>query len=105
MGWCLKSIKSPLTPLFEKGGNAHTPTLLVASIGVLIILQAFISSPFDKGGQGDLIKKANRNIFMTSAREEKQAGLAVDRFLPRKGVFQDFCHNFHALFNPLIRHA
>jgi len=50
------SIKSPLTPLFEKGGNTYTPALLVATIGVLIWLQAFISSPFDKGGQGDLIK-------------------------------------------------
>ena len=51
------SIKSPLTPLFEKGGKTYTPALLVATIGVLIWLQAFISSPFNKGGQGDLMKR------------------------------------------------
>ena len=55
VGVCV-SIKSPLAPLFEKGGNTYTPALLVATIGVLIWLQACISSPFDKGGQGDLIK-------------------------------------------------
>ncbi len=42
------NIKSPLAPLFEKGGNAYTPVLLIAAIGVLIRLQAFIGSPFDK---------------------------------------------------------
>jgi hypothetical protein len=51
------SIKSPLTPLFEKGGTTYIPALLVATIGVLIWLQAVIRSPFDKGGQGDLIKR------------------------------------------------
>jgi len=52
------NIKSPLAPLFEKGGgNAYTPALLIAAIGVLILLQAVISSRFDKGGQGDLIKR------------------------------------------------
>jgi len=45
-------IKSPLAPLFEKGGNANTPVLLVATIGVLIIVQAFISSPFERGDRG-----------------------------------------------------
>jgi len=44
------SIKSPLTP--RKGGeHLHSS---IATIGVLIWLQAFINSPFDKGGQGDL---------------------------------------------------
>ena len=33
----------------EKGGNAYTPALLIAAIGALIRLQAFISSLFDKG--------------------------------------------------------
>ncbi len=56
VGVC-SSIKSPLAPLFKKGGNTCTAALLVATIGVLIWLQAFISSPFDKGGQGDLIKR------------------------------------------------
>ena len=45
-------IKSPLAPLFEKGGNTYTPALLVATIDVLIWLQAFISSPFEKGARG-----------------------------------------------------
>ncbi len=56
------NIKSPLAPLFEKGGNAYTPALLIAAIGVLIHLQVFISSPFDKGGQGDLIKRPIEHI-------------------------------------------
>ena len=56
------SIKSPLTPFLKRGGNTHTPALLVAIIGVLIWLQAFISSPFDKGGQGDLIKCQSDHI-------------------------------------------
>ena len=59
------NIKSPLAPLFEKGGTAYTPALLITAIGVLIHLQAFISSPFDKGGSGGFNKKANRNIFLT----------------------------------------
>ena len=57
------SIKSPLAPLFEKGGNAYTQALLVAAIGALILLQAFISSPFDEGGQGDLIKRLIGTYF------------------------------------------
>ena len=58
------SIKSPLTPLFEKGGNAYTPVSFVATMGVLILLQAFMSSPFDiKGGQGDLIKRPIGTYF------------------------------------------
>jgi hypothetical protein len=51
VGVC-SSIKSPLAPLFERGGNTYTPALLVATIGVLIWLQAFISSPFEKGARG-----------------------------------------------------
>ena len=58
-----ESIKSSLAPLFEKGGNADTPALLIADIGVLMHLQAFISSPFDKGGQGDFIKRPNGTYF------------------------------------------
>jgi len=46
------SIKSPLTPLFEKGGNTYTPALLVVTIGILIRLQAFIGSPLIKGDRG-----------------------------------------------------
>jgi hypothetical protein len=42
------SIKSPLAPLFQKGGNAHTPAFLITASGVLIHLQAVMSSPFDK---------------------------------------------------------
>jgi hypothetical protein len=57
------SIKSPLAPLFEKGGNAYTQVLLFATIGVLIMVQAFISSPFDKGGQGDFIKRRIGTYF------------------------------------------
>jgi len=30
------SIKSPLTPLFGRGGNTYTPALLAATIGVLV---------------------------------------------------------------------
>jgi hypothetical protein len=44
--------KSPLAPLFEKGGDAYITALLIAFIGVLIRLQAFISSPFEKGDRG-----------------------------------------------------
>jgi len=57
------SIKSPLAPLFEKGGNIYTPAFLIAVISVLILFQAFISSPFDKGGQGDLIKRPIGTYF------------------------------------------
>jgi len=57
------SIKSPLAPLFEKGGSAYTPGMLIATIGVLIHLQALISSPFDKGGQGDLKKRPIGTYF------------------------------------------
>jgi hypothetical protein len=57
------SIKSPLAPLFEKGGNVYTPTLLIVVIGVQILFQAFISSPFGKGGQGDLIKRPIGTYF------------------------------------------
>ena len=57
------NIKSPLAPLFEKGGSAYTPVLLVVTIGGLIIVQAFISSPFDKGGQGDFIKRPIGTYF------------------------------------------
>jgi hypothetical protein len=60
------SIKSPLAPLSEKGGNTYTPALLIEAIGVLIRIQAFISSPFDKRGTGGFNKKANRNIFLTN---------------------------------------
>ena len=42
------SIKSPLAPLLKKGGTPYSPGVLVAAIGVLINLQAFIRSPFDK---------------------------------------------------------
>ena len=41
------SIKSPLAPLFEKGGDVYTPALLIVVIGVLILFQAFISAPFE----------------------------------------------------------
>ncbi len=56
-------IKSPPAPLFKKGGNAYTPALLIAAIGVLTLLQAFLSSPFDKRGKGDLIKRLNGTYF------------------------------------------
>jgi hypothetical protein len=62
VGMC-GSIKSPLAPLFEKGGNTYAPALLVATLGVLIWLQTFIISPFDKGGQGDLIKRPTGTYF------------------------------------------
>ncbi len=58
-----ENIKSPLSPLFKKGGNAYTQKWLVAAIGVLTLLQAFLSSPFDKGGQGDLIKRPIGTYF------------------------------------------
>ncbi len=57
------SIKSPLAPLLKKGGTPYSPGVLVAAIGVLINLQAFIRSPFDKGGQGDLIKRPIGTYF------------------------------------------
>jgi hypothetical protein len=40
-----------------KGGYAYIPVWLIATIGVLIIVQTFMSSPFDKGGEGDFIKR------------------------------------------------
>ncbi len=46
------NIKSPLAPLFEKGGDVYTPALFVAAIGVLTLLQAFINPTFDKGDRG-----------------------------------------------------
>ena len=46
------SIKSPLAPLFEKGGNAHTPAFLITASGVQIHLQAFMSSPFGTRSAG-----------------------------------------------------
>jgi hypothetical protein len=52
-----------MAPLSEKGGNVYTPTLLVLAIAVLILFQAFISSPFSKGGQGDLIKRPIGTYF------------------------------------------
>ncbi len=52
------------SPPFERGGNTCTPALLVAAIGVLIILQAFLNSPFERG-TGGFNKKAKLNIFMT----------------------------------------
>jgi len=56
-------LKSPLTPLFKKGGNAYTPAWLIVAIGVLNLLQAFMSSPFDKVGQRDLIKRQIGTYF------------------------------------------
>ena len=58
------SIKSPLAPLLKRGECLHSGLLIVA-MGKLNLLQAFISSPFDKGGSGGFNKKANRNIFLT----------------------------------------
>ena len=46
------SIKSPLAHLIEKGGNAYTPALLIMVTGVLIRLQVFMSSPFQRGDRG-----------------------------------------------------
>jgi hypothetical protein len=46
-----------------KVGNAYTPTLLVIAIGELIPPFAFLSSPFEKGGQGDFIIRANGTSF------------------------------------------
>ena len=56
-------IKSPLPPLLEKGGNVYTPTLLIAAIGVLILLQAFTSSPFDKRLDMSSSNVGDRGIF------------------------------------------
>jgi len=59
----VRQYKIPPNPPFEKEGNTYTPALLVATIGVLIWLQAFIGSPFDKGGQGDLIRRPIGTYF------------------------------------------
>jgi len=59
-GGLCDSLKSPLPPFFEKGGE-HLYSG-IATIGVLIWLQAFIRSPFDKGGQGDLKKVQSEHI-------------------------------------------
>jgi hypothetical protein len=32
----------------SKGGNAYTPAFLITASGVLLLLQAFMSSPFGK---------------------------------------------------------
>ncbi len=42
------NIKSPLAPLFEKGGESLHSDMAHCGLGLLILLQAFISSPFDK---------------------------------------------------------
>jgi hypothetical protein len=52
--------------LFFKGGDAYAPVLLVIAIGALIPPQAFLSSPFDKGGQGDFITRAIGTNFWHS---------------------------------------
>ena len=36
---------------------------VIAAIGVLMLFQAFPSTPFDKGGQGDLIKRPSGTYF------------------------------------------
>ncbi len=41
-------MKSPLAPFLKMGGTVYTPTLLIVVIGVLILFQALISSPFGK---------------------------------------------------------
>jgi hypothetical protein len=47
--------ENPKAP-FLKGGNAYTPASLLDARAVLKPLQAFTSSPFDKGGQRDFKK-------------------------------------------------
>jgi len=54
------SIKSPLPPFLKRGEHLH---FSIATIGVLKWLLSFISSPFDKGGQGDLIKRPIGTYF------------------------------------------
>jgi len=56
-------MKSLLAPLLKKGGMPYSPGVLVAAIGVLTLLQAFINAPFDKGGQWDLIKRPIGTYF------------------------------------------
>jgi hypothetical protein len=58
-----ENMKSPLAPLLKKGGTPYSPGVLVAALDVLTLLQAFINSPFDKGGQGDLIKRTIGTYF------------------------------------------
>jgi len=52
IGKTLRQYKIPPAPLFEKGGRLTLPSLLFEAIGVLIRIQAFISSPFEKGDRG-----------------------------------------------------
>jgi len=63
IGRSMRQCKIPPGPPFVKGGNAFTPALLIVAIGVLNQLQAFMSSPFDKGGQGDLLKRQIGTYF------------------------------------------
>lgn len=50
------SPKSPLAPLFFKGGKACTPAFFLVARAVLNPLYVFTSPTFDKGGQGDFNK-------------------------------------------------
>jgi hypothetical protein len=53
----MRQYKIPPGPPFKKEGKVYTQASLVEAIGMLIHLQAFISSPFEKGGKGDLLKR------------------------------------------------
>jgi hypothetical protein len=44
--------KIPPAPPFLKGGNAYTQASLIVAIGMLNLLQAFISSSFDTRSAG-----------------------------------------------------
>ena len=59
-------MKIPPGPPFSKRGTLTLPALLVVAIGALIPPQAFLSSPFDKGGQGDFITRAIGTYFWHS---------------------------------------
>jgi len=56
------SKKSPLAPLFEKGGNAYRPASLLDARAGLEPPQALTSPSFDKGGQEDF-KKEPRSLL------------------------------------------
>ncbi len=71
-------VENPPWPPFFKGGNAYTPVLLVIAIGALIPPQAFLSSPFDKGGQGGFYNTDNRNKFLAFAISQLSSLLGFD---------------------------
>jgi hypothetical protein len=60
-----RKLKIPPDPFFKEG-NTYTPVWLVIAIGAFIPPQAFLSSPFEKGGQGNFITRTIGTNFWHS---------------------------------------